>query len=93
MFAHLQAASSQTAAVRPAAPPATSAADGDGMEDDLLQPEGGEADAGGGHVGPSSGIAARLEALRREAAIAPSSASAASQPSSRCGLVHFGEQK
>lgn len=79
----LQAASGQTAAPRPAVRSAPTAAGDDGMDDDLLQPEGGEAEAGGGHVGPSSGIAARLEALRREAAIAPSSAPAGSQPASR----------
>lgn len=82
-------AASQATAARPVQPQpaAAAAADVDGMSDDLLQPEGGPAEAAnGGHAGPSSGIAARLEALRREAAIAPSS-SAAAQPSSRHDTV------
>ena len=53
------------------------------MDDDLLQPEGGDGEAGGGHAGPSKDIAARLEALRRENAIGPSASAGGSQPSSR----------
>ena len=53
------------------------------MDDDLLQPEGGDSEAGGGHAGPSKDIAARLEALRRENAVGPSTSAGGSQPLSR----------
>ena len=53
------------------------------MDDDLLQPEGGDGEAGGGHAGPSKDIAARLEALRRENAVGPSTSAGGPQPSSR----------
>ena len=52
----------------------------DGMSDDLLQAcDNGE--GGSAPVGPSSGIAARLEALRSEASVAPGGAAAAQPPS------------
>ncbi len=66
------------------------------MDDDLLQPEGGDGEACGGHAGPSKDIAARLEALRRENAVGPSTSAGGSQPSSRsagpsgrlCSYIH-----